>query len=129
MSRAGREAPPAIEQPYAAACRDASWYNRPDVRTVKVFHIATVSDTAACNPGPEFQRSTPLDPNGYYRTPADVYDDLRCRRPGCRVHWDKIPAKPRQAGVDGYPAEPVSSVTGSLPVRSPGATLDPPFSL
>lgn len=42
----------------------------------------------------------PLDPN-YHRGAEieSVYDDLRCRRPGCRVHWDKIPGKPRQAST------------------------------
>lgn len=93
--RSGRAPAPAVAQPYACAGRDASWYERPDVHSVKVLHIATVADTSACNPGPEHPRAMPLDPGGYFRKPEEVYDDLRCRRPGCRVHWAKIPSRPR----------------------------------
>lgn len=79
-----------VAKPYVCAARDASWSPRPDTRSVKVMHIATVAGTAACNP-----RSTPLDSSGY-RDPEGVYDDVRCRRSGCHAHWDKIPGRPRQ---------------------------------
>lgn len=85
---------PQIAYPLAAGTRDASQYSRPDVHSVKVFHIATVVDTAACARGPALHSGVVLlaDP---YCVPAEVYDDRRCRRPGCRAHWDKVPSKPR----------------------------------
>lgn len=79
-----------------AAPRDAAYYKRPDTRTTKVFHIATTDWTGACQPGPDFAKGlTPLDDSLQVREPATIYDDLRCRRPGCRVWWAKVPSKPR----------------------------------
>ncbi len=93
MSRADRPAAPPVVQPLIAGTRDASWYDRPDVHTVKAWHIATEHDTAACSPGPEFHRSIILFDS--YLDADQVFDDLRCRRPGCRVHWAKVPSRPR----------------------------------
>lgn len=38
------------------ATRDASWYSRPDVNTVKKFHRMTAKEMAACSPS-----TIPLD--------------------------------------------------------------------
>lgn len=87
---------PAIAEPLVAGTRDASWYDRPDVRTVKAFHIATVANTPACAPGPDFHSGVVALCDFTYERAENVYDDLRCRRPGCKVHWAKVPGKPRR---------------------------------
>ena len=86
---------PGVPVPVYAATRDASWYNRPDTRKIKVFHIATEDDTAACAPGP-VTLSVPLA-EGSYRLAREIFDDLRCRRPGCARHWRHIPGRARTA--------------------------------
>lgn len=88
---------PAVRMPLVAGTRDASWYNRPDVRSVKAHHIATDEDSGACAPGPVFNSGTIALNDFTYGPAADVYDDLRCRRPGCKKHWDTVPSKPRRA--------------------------------
>lgn len=66
--------------PVIAMLRDASWFNRPNVRTVKKYHVAN-GDMAACNtvrmPLAEF---TALDA-------SEVPEGLRCRRRGCTPNW------------------------------------------
>lgn len=86
---------PAVPTPLLAGTRDASWYDRPDVRTVKAFHIATDIDTAACAPGPEHHSGVVQLADFTYERAENVYDDLRCRRPGCKRHWKTVPDKPR----------------------------------
>ncbi|WP_086780035.1 hypothetical protein [Streptomyces griseus] len=67
-----------------AATRDASCYDRPDVRTTKQVHMAREDGTARCN------RST-LD-EGSTWSPSDVPPGLRCRSNGCRQAWPTTPA-------------------------------------
>ena len=62
-----------------AATRDASWYDRPDVRTAKVVHVGRPNSWSKC--GRSF-----LDD---YTTwaPKDVPEHIRCRSNGCRQAW------------------------------------------
>lgn len=70
-----------------AALRDASWYDRPNVRSLKLLHMAHVeiADSgsrfmyAACN-------GMPLDEASVWAA-HEVPPGLRCGRPGCRVRW------------------------------------------
>lgn len=93
MTRTDR---PLVVEPLYASTRDASWYKKPDVRTVKVWHIGTEMDTAACAPGPGFHSGVVILITFGYLPAEQIFDDLRCRRPGCRVHWAKVPSKPRR---------------------------------
>lgn len=79
---------------YLAATRDASWFDRPDTRTTKVFH--------ACDADQVRTSGQPLS-NGHRLLSAvcsqQVLDDnsaipleevperLRCRRPACARIW------------------------------------------
>ena len=101
---------PTVPVPVWAATRDASWYDRPDTRKVKVFHIATDAETAACKPGPAHVYTTVPLYDGTYTPAHEVYDDLRCRRPGCLRHWRQIPSRPRgRAPAAPPPAEPAAA--------------------
>ncbi|MFI6444669.1 hypothetical protein [Kitasatospora sp. NPDC050543] len=66
-----------------AATRDASWYARPDVRSVKAVHMngrqVREGVMSACG------RSL-LD-DGSHWTPDDVPAALRCQSNGCRQAW------------------------------------------
>lgn len=70
------------EEPWAAQ-RDASWYDRPNVRSDKVIHVSgrTVLQgvMSACG------RSLLNDDLVW--EPADVSPGLRCRSNGCRQKW------------------------------------------
>lgn len=74
--------PAQAAEPWAAG-RDASWYNRPDVRTSKVVHMAgrPIREGTASRCG----RSV-LD-DGLTWIPEQVPDHLRCRSNGCRQAW------------------------------------------
>ncbi|MFJ8437648.1 hypothetical protein [Kitasatospora griseola] len=73
---------PAVEEPWAAQ-RDASWYSRPDVRTVKALHVAGREGRegfySRCG------RSV-LNDNECWDL-AEVPPGLRCRSNGCRQAW------------------------------------------
>jgi hypothetical protein len=76
-------------QPYAyAAQRDASWLDRPDVRSLKKWHVDRGNGKAACsNPDSWSSRCNP-DIQQDTRVPlAEVPPTGRCQRPGCRKHW------------------------------------------
>lgn len=63
--------------------RDASWWNRPDTRSVKVYHHNRGDDalpSAACT-------GYPLDEQSF-AIADEVPLSLRCRRHGCRQLWD-----------------------------------------
>lgn len=70
------------EEPWAAG-RDASWYNRPDVRSVKALHVAGRSGRegyySRCG------RSV-LDHTLTF-TLDEVPPGLRCQSNGCRQAW------------------------------------------
>lgn len=70
------------EEPWAAT-RDASWYNRPNVRSNKVVHMSgrTVREGVMSKCG----RSI-LD-DGLTWIPEDVPEHIRCRGNGCRQAW------------------------------------------
>lgn len=65
-----------------AALRDASWFDRPNVRTDKQVHIVVWSrqlgEAAACHP-----TRIILDVDGLVRDAAKIPDVARCRRGGC----------------------------------------------
>ncbi|MBH3307941.1 hypothetical protein [Pseudomonas mosselii] len=61
-----------------AAFRDASWFRRPDVRSVKMAHVLRADGTPACG-----LVAMMCDPE----PAAGVHVALRCRRPGCAGRW------------------------------------------
>lgn len=64
-----------------AATRDASWYNYPDTRTPKKYHIATADGMAACS-GAQLSDNV---------QPAEQVPEIqRCKRPGCKALWAKL---------------------------------------
>lgn len=67
--------------PLVAASRDASWYNRPDVRRTKILHVTEAEPqmAALCS-------GAPLDENSAWSL-ADVPPGLRCRRMACAQYW------------------------------------------
>lgn len=62
-----------------AAQRDASWYDHPDVRTPKRWHIDNGHGFAKCG-------GRPLHEGSGCRL-ASVPGGVRCQRRGCREHW------------------------------------------
>ena len=77
---------PTKEPRVMAAQRDAAWYNRPDVRSIKQYHVVKVdgcSFFAACDPNRMLLSE-------YSEVPADEAPmRLRCQRSGCRVRWPR----------------------------------------
>jgi hypothetical protein len=63
-----------------AALRDASWFDRPDVRKPKRYHVTDGHWFAFCC------RWRPLDETTAVEL-GDVPAGLRCQRRGCRAHW------------------------------------------
>lgn len=61
----------------AAAPRDASWYNHPDVTTFKVVHAATGDNMAVCD------RHVFLVDTPRWLDATEVPEHIRCRRPAC----------------------------------------------
>jgi len=72
------------EEPWAAT-RDASWYERPNVRSSKHVHVAGRMAPRGEGFMSRCGRSV-LDENSAWR-PADVPTGLRCRSNGCRQAW------------------------------------------
>jgi len=66
-----------------AALRDASWYDRPNTRSVKVWHV--VAD-AGCRSRCGLRVLADTDGNA---VPAETIRRPRCRRSGCREAWPK----------------------------------------
>ena len=79
---------PAVAPFAYAALRDASWLSRPDVRTVKKWHVDRGNATPACsNEHSWSSRNNPFLAD-FTRMPVDqVAEHVRCQRPGCRVRW------------------------------------------
>lgn len=72
---------PAVPVLMRAAKRDASWYAYPG--TAWQYHIVVGDLLPACNPqGALLTEETA-------RPAEEVAEDVRCRRPGCRVRWPK----------------------------------------
>jgi hypothetical protein len=69
---------PADEEPWAAT-RDASWYDRPNVRSDKAVHVGRPDGWSRC--GRSF-----LD-DGSTWAPEDVPEHIQCRANGCRQAW------------------------------------------
>lgn len=69
-----------------ASTRDASFYRRPDVRSVKVYHVIAAPGMSACGrllyDHPE---SHDAAADGIEATEAPM--NLRCQRPGCKTLW------------------------------------------
>lgn len=65
-----------IEQ---AATRDASWYNRPDVRKPKKYHILGANELSACG-GAILIKENLI-------TADEVPKHARCQRAGCKGRW------------------------------------------
>lgn len=64
-----------------AATRDASWYRRPNVRTVKVYHIVTDEGLSACRGSLlVYENAIPA---------IEAPQGLRCQRAGCKGRWPK----------------------------------------
>ena len=75
---------PEIAQPDDRAyCRDASWYDRPDVTSVKKLHLPRDPE----DPGTPRCSTQMLLDEGVSRTVADVPPAARCQRNGCRQGW------------------------------------------
>lgn len=64
----------------SAAPRDASWYDRPDVRSPKAVHVDNGDEFAACNTGMLLGGPVWLDA-------AEVPDHVRCRRKACAMAY------------------------------------------
>lgn len=63
------------------ALRDASWFNRPNTRSVKQYHaIGATPMVAACCPWLPLADFTAQDV-------AEVPVTLRCRRAACKKLW------------------------------------------
>lgn len=69
-----------------AAYRDASWWPRPDTRTVKRGHVLREDGRAACG-----LVAAMCDPE----SAEDIPEALRCRRAGCRERWPASPPEDR----------------------------------
>lgn len=70
------------DEPWAAQ-RDASWYSRPNVRSVKVIHIAGQE----CREGFMSRCGRSVLNDDMTWTLDEVSDGLRCRSNGCRQAW------------------------------------------
>lgn len=75
-----------------AATRDASVWDRPDVRTAKRVHVGRTDHPR--EPGLPVARCrlVLLDENATW-DPADVPEHARCRRNGCRQAWPEAVAR------------------------------------
>lgn len=78
-------------EPYTfAAQRDASHLDRPDTRTVRVWHVDRGNGTAACASATGWSsRCNPMLVDFTRKPVTEVAENVRCHRPGCRVHWPK----------------------------------------
>lgn len=66
-----------------AALRDASWFSRPNVTSIKRYHVIhSTEGTPLC--GLQAVLCTEDSVDG-----KDVPQALRCQRPGCRQAWPK----------------------------------------
>lgn len=80
---------PKLPEPYSvAAPRDASWYDRPNVHSVKLLHVWGQDMMSACG------RSIMSDNPGAMWKLEDVPLGLRCGRPGCSGRWPKAEVFP-----------------------------------
>jgi len=70
------------EEPWAAQ-RDASWYNRPDVHSVKALHVAG----KPCREGILSRCGRSVLNRDDYWDLDEVPPGLRCRSNGCRQAW------------------------------------------
>ncbi len=79
---------------YLAATRDASWFDRPDTRTTKVYH-ACEADQVRTSGQPlssgyrllsAVRSQQVLDDNSAVAI-EEVPEQLRCRRPACARIW------------------------------------------
>jgi hypothetical protein len=62
-----------------AATRDASWYARPNTRSLKAWHLLGEGGRSLCGlPALDVENSMPAE---------DVSEDGRCRRSGCVQWW------------------------------------------
>lgn len=67
--------------PLLAATRDASFFDNPDTRSVKSYHILRPDGTAACG-----LKAFMCDDE-----PAErIHESHRCRRQGCKQRWPAI---------------------------------------
>lgn len=66
-----------------ASTRDASFYRRPNVRSVKVYHVIDKPGWSAC--GRMLYETHDALTDG--RDAAEVPAGLRCQRPGCKTRW------------------------------------------
>lgn len=64
------------------ALRDASWYNRPNTRSIKVYHVVVEDYVPACN-----TTRVLLDEHSETSV-AGAHYGLRCRRRACRKLWE-----------------------------------------
>lgn len=64
-----------------AAVRDASWWDRPNVRSPKKLHVNNGDWMASCD------SRIPLDESTASAL-SNVPLRLRCRRRGCAEHWE-----------------------------------------
>lgn len=70
-----------------ARLRDASWFNRPNVRRIKMYHVCTMDSpsnvsevaTALCTTAPMSKFTA--------RPLGEIPRWLRCQRPACRQRW------------------------------------------
>ena len=67
------------------ALRDASWYNRPNTRSPKVYHVLAddLPFFAVCSGAPLVEETE--------CSVAAVPPGLRCRRRACRSRWEAAP--------------------------------------
>jgi len=78
------------EEPWAA-CRDASWYDRPNVRSDKAVHMSG----RAVPEGVMSRCGRSLLNDDLIWAPEGVSEHLRCRSNGCRQAFLKHPPTPR----------------------------------
>lgn len=79
-----------------SASRDASWWNRPDVRSVKAAHVVVSSQLghgAACD-----SKRIMLDTDGTVLAAAEVGAGARCRRAGCAALFARADEENRPRG-------------------------------
>lgn len=79
-------------EPYAyAALRDATFLSRPETRTVKKWHVDRGTGTAACSNAASWSsKCNPMLDETTRKPAGEVFEWVRCQRPGCRVRWPAV---------------------------------------
>lgn len=75
---------------FVAAPRDATAYDRPNVRQPKVIHVAQPAEPSSVTGCLTLLASCSgalLDDNSMYHSLAEVPEHIRCRRRACAKRW------------------------------------------